>query len=91
MQTLSPADRNARIFALAAAQAGVDVETITPQTHFVNDLHYDSLAKVEFVIDLEEAFDVSIPDTIAEHATTVGEAVEMMERLLAGDTTGPQS
>jgi acyl carrier protein len=62
-----------------AEQLGVDKEKVTPATHFVNDLGADSLDTVELVMELEEEFDVDIPDDAAEKIQTVGQAIEFIE------------
>ncbi|MHC4307324.1 MAG: acyl carrier protein, partial [Planctomycetota bacterium] len=45
---------------------GVNKDQVTPETSFINDLGADSLDTVELVMELEDAFDVSIPDDDAE-------------------------
>ena len=65
---------------LFAEQLGVDKEKITPETSFVNDLGADSLDTVELVMELEEEFDINIPDDEAEKIQTVGEAIEFIEK-----------
>ena len=50
-----------------------------PETSFVNDLGADSLDTVELVMELEEEFDINIPDDAAEKIQTVGQAVEYIE------------
>ena len=60
-------------------QLGVDKEKITPETSFVNDLGADSLDTVELVMELEEEFDINIPDDAAEKIQTVGQAVQYIE------------
>ena len=42
------------------------VDAITPDAKFVEDLGADSLDTVELVMALEEAFEVDIPDEVAE-------------------------
>jgi acyl carrier protein len=64
---------------IVAEQLGVDRDKITPDTHFVNDLGADSLDTVELVMELEEEFDINIPDDAAEKIQTVGQAVEYIE------------
>ncbi len=49
---------------------------ITIETSFVNDLGADSLDIVELVMELEDEFDVSIPDDDAEKMQTVGDALK---------------
>jgi acyl carrier protein len=62
---------------------GVSEEKITPQASFINDLGADSLDTVELMMELEEAFDVSIEDEEAEKIQTVQDAVDYLEKKLA--------
>ena len=68
-----------RVYEIVATQLGVSKEQITPETHFVNDLGADSLDQVELVMELEEEFDINIPDDAAEKIQTVGQAVQYIE------------
>ena len=45
----------------------------------MNDLGADSLDTVELVMELEEEFDINIPDDAAEKIQTVGQAVKFIE------------
>lgn len=76
MPTQNAMDRVAKI---VAEQMGVDKAKITAETSFVGDLGADSLDVVELVMELEDEFDVSIPDEEAEKIKTVGEAVKFVE------------
>jgi len=69
-----------RVIDIVAEQLGVDKEKISPETSFVNDLGADSLDTVELVMELEEEFDINIPDDAAEKIQTVGEAIEFIEK-----------
>lgn len=66
----------ARVIALAAEQSGVDPASITPATHFVNDLNFDSLDMVEFTMALEDEFELSVPDDDAPGLLTVGQVID---------------
>ena len=68
-----------RVIDIVAEQLGVDKEKITPETSFVNDLGADLLDTVELVMELEEEFDITIPDDAAEKIQTVGQAVQYIE------------
>ena len=68
-----------RVTDIVAEQLGVDKEKITPETSFVNDLGADSLDTVELVMELEEEFDITIPDDAAEKIQTVGQAITFIE------------
>ena len=60
-------------------QMGVNKDQVTPETSFINDLGADSLDTVELVMELEDAFDVSIPDEDAEKIQTVGDAMKYIK------------
>ncbi len=68
-----------RVIDIVAEQLGVEKEKVTADTSFVNDLGADSLDTVELVMELEEEFDITIPDDAAEKIQTVGQAVEHIE------------
>ncbi|MCQ2482485.1 MAG: acyl carrier protein [Clostridia bacterium] len=63
-------------------QLGVDESLITMDSSFVDDLNADSLDMVELVMAMEQEFDVSIPDEVAEKVSTVGEAIEFVKNLM---------
>jgi acyl carrier protein len=64
-----------RVQKFIAEGLGVDADKVTAETSFVNDLGADSLDTVELVMELEEEFDITIPDDAAEKIQTVGDAV----------------
>ncbi len=55
-----PVDATAKVIEIIAAQAMVEPSALTAQTCLA-DLALDSLAMVEIVFGLEEAFDITIP------------------------------
>ena len=59
---------------------GVEEDSIKSEAHFVNDLGADSLDTVELIMELEEEFGIEIPDDDAEKITTIGSAVEYIEK-----------
>ena len=60
---------------------GVAEAAIKLEAHFVNDLGADSLDTVELIMELEEEFGIEIPDEDAENITTVGAAVDYVEKV----------
>jgi acyl carrier protein len=70
---------NDKVIDIVCDQLGVSRDKVTPETSFVNDLGADSLDQVELVMELEEEFDLSIPDEDAEKIQTVGEAIKYIE------------
>ena len=65
-------------------QLGVDEDTITEDSSFVDDLNADSLDMVELVMAMEQEFDIEIPDDVAETVATVQDAGEYVQTLMAG-------
>ena len=61
---------------------GVDEDAIKTDAHFINDLGADSLDTVELIMEFEEEFGIEIPDEDAENITTVGSAVDYIEKVL---------
>ncbi|MHC4270646.1 MAG: acyl carrier protein [Planctomycetota bacterium] len=64
-----------RLKEMIIKQLGDGEKSVTLETSFVNDLAADSLDIVELVMELEDEFDLSIPDEDAEKMQTVGDAV----------------
>ncbi len=75
----SSAEIEAKVTEIVSKQLGVAKEKITRESSFVNDLGADSLDTVELVMEIEEAFDLTIPDDAAEKIQTVGEAIKYIE------------
>ena len=73
-----------RVTEIVSEQLGVDKDKISAETSFVTDLGADSLDTVELVMELEEEFDINIPDDAAEKIQTVGQAVEFIEANSGG-------
>ena len=58
---------------------GVDEAKVTETADFANDLGADSLDVVEFVMEVEKEFNITIPDEEAAKLETVGDAVKYIE------------
>lgn len=72
------ADTADKIREIIASELGVELEKVTPDAHFVEDLGADSLDTVELVMSFEEEFGIEIPDEDAEEMETVGDAIEYL-------------
>jgi acyl carrier protein len=55
-------------------------EKITLSSSFIGDIGADSLEVVELIMELEQKFDVTIPDAEAERIKTVGDAIRYIEQ-----------
>lgn len=68
-----------RVKAILAEQLGVDESKITADTNVIVDLGADSLDLVEVLMNLEDEFNVSIPDEAIAEVKTVKQIVEYIE------------
>jgi len=70
-----------RVKEVISEQLGIeDVESITMETTFIDDLGADSLDIVELIMALEEEFDMEIPEVEAEKIISVGDVVEYIHK-----------
>jgi len=60
----------------------VPVEEIKPETTF-EELGFDSLDGLNLIFELEEEFDLVIPDDKAQSMRSVSQVIEGLESLLA--------
>ncbi len=74
-----------RVKKIVIDQLGVEESQVTKEAKFIEDLGADSLDTVELVMALEEEFKLEIPDDEAEKLTTVGQAIDYIEKQ---QTTG---
>ncbi len=79
---LTAADIEEKVIQIVSEQMSVDKVEIKRTTSFVNDLNADSLDTVELVMELEDEFDMTIPDEEAEKLKTVGEAIDYIKKHL---------
>ncbi len=64
---------------IVAEKLGVKPEMVTEDKSFVNDLGADSLDVVEFIMEVEKQFDITIPDEDATKLEKVGDAVKYID------------
>ena len=62
-----------KIKEITADSLGADVNTLTAETSFKEDLGADSLDLFEMVMALEEEFEVEIPTEDLENIKTIGD------------------
>lgn len=69
-----------RVKEVIGEQLGIDdLDSITLDTTFIDDLGADSLDIVELIMALEEEFDMEIPDGDAEKIVTVSDVVDYIK------------
>lgn len=70
-----------RVQDIVSQNLSVDIAKVTPEAEFVGDLEADSLDLVEFIMALEQEFNIEIKDEDAEKIKTVGDAVKFIDEL----------
>lgn len=67
---------------IVVERAGRAADGIKETDSLEQDLGLDSLDQVEIVMEVEEEFDLHVPDEVANHARTVGGIVDGVMNLL---------
>lgn len=70
---------------IVAERAGRPAERIKETDSLEQDLGLDSLDQVEIVMEVEEEFDLHVPDEVANRARTVGGIVHEVMNLLESE------
>ena len=70
-----------KIKSLIVEQLHLDPDKITMESEFITDLGCDSLDVVEMLMNLEQTYEISIPDEKAQDFKTVGDVVRYLENL----------
>ncbi len=78
-----------RVIEIVAEQMGIPREKVQSKSRFKEDLGADSLDTVELVMELEEEFAIRIPDDDAVKTLTVGQAIDVVTRLLGNRPVPP--
>ena len=69
----------AKIKKIVSDKLSVEESKVEESASFANDLGADSLDVVEFVMEVEKEFNITIPDEEATKLTTVGAAIDYIE------------
>ena len=72
-------DNTKRVKNVICEQLGVDENSISEETSFIEDLGADSLDVVELIMGFESEFDIEIPDESAEKMVTVGDVLDYLK------------
>ena len=59
-------------------QLDLDPASVTMDSRLIEDLKADSLDVVELIMDLEQEFDVEIPDELLPKIKTVGDIMQFL-------------
>jgi acyl carrier protein len=67
-----------RVKQIITEQLGLTPEQVVEGADLVADLGADSLEVVQIVMEIEEAFDIEVPDDAADSIVTVGDAIKFV-------------
>lgn len=70
------------VIAIADRLTWMKADDIQENDCFRQDLGFDSLDEVEFIIDAEKKFGIDIPDEAVENVKTVKDAIDVLEKLM---------
>ena len=71
---------NDKVKNIVVDKLGVEESRVVPEANFLDDLGADSLDIVELIMEFEEEFDIEIPDEDADTITTVGAALDYIDK-----------
>ncbi|ADW67771.1 acyl carrier protein [Granulicella tundricola] len=75
-------DTATRIIHIIAKSKSLPPESIQPESNF-DDLQIDSLDKINLTFEIEEAFNITIPDDSLSSLRTVQDVITGVQRLQA--------
>ncbi len=65
---------------LLAEQLNISADKITMESDIINDLGADSLDVVELLMALEDTYNITVPDEMANKLQTIKAIVEFIEK-----------
>lgn len=83
MSTQTTETLSQQVIELVSSQIDIPKEQISLDSQFVADLGFDSLDLVEFVMLVEEEFDIVVPDEESETINTVRDAVQAIQKSIS--------
>lgn len=78
-------DEMEKLKQIIARVLNVDPNEITPDSTFIEDLGSDSLDVFQIVTELEEEFQITIPQEKVEKIKTAGEAAALIRNAVSHD------
>ena len=71
-----------KVVALLADQLQIDPSEIKMESRLFEDLHADSANVMIMVMDVEEAFNITVDDDVLPNIRTVGDIVTYLEKTV---------
>ncbi|MBI4243538.1 MAG: acyl carrier protein [Planctomycetes bacterium] len=71
-----------KIIDIVAKKLDIEKDKIKKTSHFINDLGADSLDTVELIMEIEDAFNINIPDEDAQGIQVVQDAINYVSKKI---------
>ena len=71
------------VIRIMAETLEISPEEISSELQFNTDLPFDSLQLYEFVIDVEETYNIRLPDELLDEVKTVDDMIDVVVKLSA--------
>lgn len=71
------------VFKAVAEAAGSEIDELSADTELITKLNMDSLAIFELAIELEEAFELRIPDEDIDDIKTIGDVIDYIDSRIS--------
>jgi acyl carrier protein len=78
----------AAVLQIIAEELDTRPENLLPTTSLVDDLHADSLALINIVMQIEEKFNIDVPEKDWRSLRTIGDILAYVERTPGLQETG---
>lgn len=72
-----------KVIALIAAAYKIDPSSLGRNTNFLKDLAIDSMNLVESIVEIEDIYDIEIPEKRLFKMHTIGDLVDYLEETLS--------
>lgn len=73
------------IYEIVSRRLKRDISELRGDINLKKDLNADSIDTVEIVFEIEETYDISVPDQYAETINTIDDAISVVEQLVNTD------
>jgi len=71
-----------KVMEIVAEQFDIEVEKLSLETNFINDLEADSLDVVQIIVDLETEFDIEVEESAVKKITTIKSVLDYLKTLI---------
>lgn len=73
---------NETIYDIVARRMKRDIAELRGDINLKKDLNADSIDTVEIIFEIEETYNISVPDQFAETINTIDDAISIVEQLV---------